>query len=282
MRERAQRFDPRQTMRRSGFEVFHYREPKPNGVEVHHHDFYEIYFLLDGQVSYWIEGSLQHVKPGELLLINPMVLHRPVVQPESELYERIVLWVDKDYLKSLSNDSVDLTACFESGASLLLKPPSVQRAELSALLAAMVRESYSTDWGNECCAAGVFLQFMVQLNRLARNADSERDRREDASPLISQVLAYIDEHYNEELSLEGLAGRFYVSKYHLSHAFSREVGTGLYRYVLLKRLVTAHRLLGEGVPAGEVSSRCGFRDYTNFYRAFKAEYGASPRALYDR
>ncbi|MBQ1211054.1 MAG: helix-turn-helix domain-containing protein [Clostridia bacterium] len=282
MRERAQNFDPRQTMRRSGFEVFHYREPKPDGVEVHHHDFYEIYFLLDGTVSYWIEGQLQHVKPGELLLINPMVLHRPVVSSESNLYERIVLWVDKDYLRDLSSDGADLTACFGGGNTLLLKPPSGQRAELSALLSLLVRESYAGDWGAERCAAGVFLQFMVQLNRLARNADSERDRREDASPLVSQVLTYIDEHYSEDLSLENLAGRFYVSKYHLSHAFSREVGTGLYRYILLKRLLTAHRLLGEGVPAGEVCSRCGFRDYTNFYRAFKAEYGVSPRTLFDR
>ena len=279
MRERAQHFDPRQTMKRSGFEVFHYREPKPYGVEVHHHDFYEIYFLIDGEVSYWIEGQLHHVKPGELLLINPMVLHRPVVDPDSALYERFVLWVDKDYLRSLSTEQADLTRCFENGHTLLLKPPSVQRAELSALLSAMVRESYSSDWGGERCAAGVFLQFMVQLNRLAGSSGSERDRREEASPLVSQVLTYIDEHYSEELSLEHLSGRFYVSKYHLSHAFSREVGTGLYRYILLKRLLAARQLLAEGVPAGEVCTRCGFRDYTNFYRAFKAEYGVSPREI---
>ena len=41
MRERAQRFDPRQHMHRPDFEVFHYRDPRPAGVEVHHHDFYE-------------------------------------------------------------------------------------------------------------------------------------------------------------------------------------------------------------------------------------------------
>ena len=52
MRERSQIFDPRQTMRSETFEVFHYREPSPNGVEVHHHDFYEVYYLIGGNVEY--------------------------------------------------------------------------------------------------------------------------------------------------------------------------------------------------------------------------------------
>ena len=48
MRERSQRFDPRQEMQAETFEVFHYRDPRPGFVEVHHHDFYEIYFFLSG------------------------------------------------------------------------------------------------------------------------------------------------------------------------------------------------------------------------------------------
>ena len=78
MRERSQRFDPRQTMRTDTFEVFHYKEPKPDTVEVHHHDFYEVYFLLGGQVEYWVEGRILRPSIGDLLLINPMELHRPI------------------------------------------------------------------------------------------------------------------------------------------------------------------------------------------------------------
>ena len=97
MRERAQRFDPRQNMHRSTFEVFHYREPKAAEVEVHHHDFYEVYFLLSGSVSYWSEGQIYSLQPGDLLLMDPMVLHRPI----TVAYERIVLWIDKNYLERL-------------------------------------------------------------------------------------------------------------------------------------------------------------------------------------
>ncbi len=279
MRERSQRFDPgHQSMHGTKFEVFHYREPKPDGVEVHHHDFYEVYFLLDGEVAYWVEGQTYHLKPGELLLIDPLVLHRPVVDPATPLYERIVLWVNKAYLQSFAEDA-DLTACFSDRACRVLHLSSVQRADMQARLSELVRESYGSEFGGKLYAAGLFLQIMVELNRLARGADGRSAEREDSSPLVSQVLRLIDEHYSEELSLESIAARFFVSKYHLSHEFSRAVGTSVYRYIMIKRLLMARQLLLGGMPPSEVYSRCGFRDYTNFYRAFKAEYGVSPREL---
>ena len=79
MRERSQRFDPRQTMRMETFEVFHYREPRPNTVEVHHHDFFEVYYLIGGQVDYWVDGRIIRMSPGDLLLMNPLERHRPMV-----------------------------------------------------------------------------------------------------------------------------------------------------------------------------------------------------------
>ena len=82
MRERNQRFDPRQTMQTDTFEVFHYKDPSPSAVEVHHHDFYEVYLLLAGQVSYWVDGRILPMEPGDVLLINPLELHRPMIGPE--------------------------------------------------------------------------------------------------------------------------------------------------------------------------------------------------------
>ena len=90
------------------------------------------------------------------------------------------------------------------------------------------------------------------------------------------MLHYISRHVNEELTLDGLAERFYVCKYHLSHTFTKEVGVSLHRYITLRRLLMARQLLSTGMAAGQVSSTCGFSDYTSFYRAFKAEYGISP------
>lgn len=279
MRERAQRFDPRQHMTRPTFEIFHYREPRGEGVQVHHHDFYEVYFLLDGDVEYWVDGSIYRLRPGDLMLINPQEFHRPMVTGDTAIYERIVLWINKEYLESLTDDGF-LSRCFDKSSPThanLLHPASAARASLHDRLGQLVREFYSSEPGSDACAKGLFLQFMTDVNRMALRADARREAQEESSPLVSRVLAFIREHYRDDLSLEGLAGQFYVSKYHLSHEFSREVGIGVYRYLLLHRLSMARQLLADGASPGDVCLHCGFKDYTAFFRAFKAEYGISPR-----
>lgn len=284
MHGKAQRFDPRQTMRRAGFEVFHYRDAAPDDVALHHHDFYEVYLFVNGKVDYWIEGRLYRLQPGDLLLINPMELHRPIVSAENGVYERVVLWIEKAYLESLSSDNASLTRCFDHALPThtnLLRPSTVWRSDLIARLNELVREYYGKEYGSALSANGLFLQFMVELNRMALQGEGA-SLREESSPLVTKVLAYIEEHYAEELTLESLAQQFFVSKYHLSHEFSRAVGIGVCRYISLKRLLIAKQLMSDGVLPGDVFAACGFRDYTNFYRAFKAEYGISPRACVGR
>ena len=273
MRERSQKFDPRQVMQRDTFEIFHYRDPRPGFVEVHHHDFYEVYFLLNGNVAYWVEGRIIRLQPGDLLFINPMELHRPMTDDGKPVCERFVLWVNKEYLEKLSGDQVELAGCFDTSLpnhSHLIRPPSAERAVLTARMGELVRECYSKEFGSELSAQGIFLQLMVQLNRLARHAEGKQEG-EQLSPLVENAMHYIGEHLNTPLSLELLAGELFVSKYHLSHAFSRDVGVSVYRYILMRRLLTA------GESAGQVCRSCGFADYTSFYRAFKSEYGVSPR-----
>lgn len=282
MRERSQRFDPRQTMQRDTFEVFHYREPRPNAVEVHHHDFYEVYYLLSGQVEYWVDGRIIRMLPGDLLLINPLELHRPILDQASPVYERIVLWINKEFLEGLNSGNAGLNTCFDTarpGHTHLIRTSTTERTALTARMGELVREFYSRDFGSELSAHGLFLQFMVQLNRMATRTQSQQEETQSLSPLVQNVLTYIADHIQENLSLEDIADQMFVSKYHLSHAFSREVGVSVYRYVMLRRLMMARQLLQAGESAGQVCRSCGFSEYTSFYRAFKSEYGVSPRAF---
>ena len=262
-------------MQSDSFEIFHYREPSPNGVDVHHHDFYEVYYLISGQVEYWVDGRIIRMEPGDLLLINPMELHRPLAS-QGTMYERFVLWINREFLEGLEGR---LNSCFDTSLpshTHLLRPGQSERAALMSRLGEIVQEAYSRDFGSQVSAYGQFLQFMVQLNRLALRTQP-KEESEQLSELVRNVLHYISQNLSEELSLEHIAGQFYISKYHLSHAFSREVGVSVYRYIMLRRLLMARQLLSAGESAKQVCRNCGFSDYTSFYRAFKSEYGISPR-----
>ncbi len=278
MSGKIQQFDHRQSMKNRQFEVFHYRERRPGNMEVHHHDFFEICFLLNGEVSFRVEGRTHTLNPGDMLLINPQELHQALIDRDT-IYERMVLWIDRNYLAELSSGGMDLASCFDDRLPThtnCLRPGKIRRAELQALLEKLSGEFYGEELGSSQYAKGLLIQFLVEVNRLSLAGQKMQETAEETD-LVDQVLSYIAGHYTEEISLEKLAGLFYVSKYHLSHEFSRRVGTGLYRYIMFRRLMHARELLENGVPPGEVYQQCGFGDYANFYRSFKSFYGVSPR-----
>ncbi len=279
MKNTVQYFDPRQVMNSDTFEVFHYKGLLPVDVDVHHHDFYEVYLFIKGSAEYWIEGRRVTMAPGDLILINPTELHRSVILPEATDYERIVLWINKDFLRSISTDEINLARCFDSSLANhtnRIRPSGAALSPIAAKLTSLVEEYCSDSWGKSACLQAIFIQFMVELNRLSETPAS-KSAKEDEDSFVLNVLKYINENYSEELSLDNLASLFFVSKYHLSHTFRREVGVSVYRYIMLKRLLVAKEMLLSGTSAGETAYACGFGDYAGFWRAFRAEYGISPK-----
>lgn len=270
-------FDPRQEMLRPNFEIFHSQDTTLDTVEPHHHDFYEVYRFLRGQVEYRVEGVLYRPQPGDLLLIRPMQLHQVAVRSADTPYERIVLWVGQRYLEGLQEDAPGLMACFSGdGPVYLPHAPGEEDGAIPFLLEALLEEQRRPGEGSDLFVRGCFLQLLVLLNRQARKAGPAP---ESASRLVSQVVAYIHAHYSQEIRLEQLAQVFHVSKYHLSHEFRRVVGTSPYRYVMLKRLQMARERILNGTPPGKAALSCGFKDYANFFRSFEKQYGVTPRKL---
>ncbi len=282
MAVRTQPFEPRQSMSRSTFEIFHYREAKPQSVRLHHHDFYEIYFFLGGDVNYLIDGNKHKLQKGDLLLISPMELHHPMPHAGSP-YERMVLWIDRQYLASLSPAGLNLSECFRSGSHTrvnILHSNAMMQGHLAELFEHLNQEMYHGEWGHEAYAESLLIQLLLEINRMVRQKSNSPAATEEVS-LANRVTSYINRHYYEDLSLDTLAKKFFVSKYYLSHEFSQQVGVGVYRYLTLKRLSIAKELLADGKAAGEVATACGFHNYTTFYRIFKAEYGTSPSSFAD-
>lgn len=274
-------FDARQEMLRSGLEIAHKRDVYLKDVELHHHDFYEVYFLLSGDVTYTIESRMYRVLPGDMLLISPRELHQLCIQPDMAPYERFVLWIEPSLISRLSSEGTDLSRCFTTGRadySNLLRLQPEQRSLIHSLMEELLRESNSEQYGSDLLTANLLTQLLVQVNRLKQRNTAHYEDMSRSSRAVAEVINYVNLHYGEHLSLDMLSEKFFVSKYHLSHEFNRQVGTSVYRYITKKRLLIARQLMAQGQKPNEVYSVCGFGDYTAFYRAFQSEYGTGPRA----
>lgn len=272
-------FDPRQCMKRSDFELQYKRDNYLKKVDLHHHDFYEIYFLITGDVTYTIESKLYRVAPGDILLVSPRELHQLHIRADREVYERYVLWVDPLAIKRLSYRNTDLLSCLDPanpGYRNQIHMSQEEQRRVYDLIGRLYEELQEGGFGGELMPECLLVQLLVEINRIAlREGAAEEAYR--GSQVVSRVVDYIAEHYGENLTLEELADRFYVSKYHLSHEFARLVGTSVHRYIMKKRLLISRQLMAQGIKPSHVWSECGFGDYTGFYRAFKAEYGVTPR-----
>ena len=81
----------------------------------------------------------------------------------------------------------------------------------------------------------------------------------------------------EKITLEDTAKHFYVSVSTITQLFRQKMGTSFYRCVTQRRLIAAKVRIGNGESLEDVGRAVGFTDYSSFYRAFKKEYGITPR-----
>ena len=93
---------------------------------------------------------------------------------------------------------------------------------------------------------------------------------------VSPILDYIRDHLSEPLTLDLIAGQFYISKYYMMRLFKQETGYTLGQYISQKRLLLAKELLSTGAPGTQVCYDCGFKDYSTFSRAYKQLFGVTP------
>lgn len=282
MKRKIHEFFTRKHMLSSDYEIFHFLNTDVPFQYLHNHDFYEFYLYLSGDVTYLIEGKSYNLKSGDIVLINTRELHRAVINSMKMPYERIVLWINKSFLNELSTPETDLTQCFENVEKANVIRADFQihqnvRAQLSKLLEL---ENYK-GLGKDLLYKAYIIELIIQLNNLVLSHKSDFDIDVTKSSLIDGIVEYINNHINEELTIDELSKEFYLSKFHLSREFKKYTGTTIHRYIVQKKLIQAKELILKNYPINSVYKQSGFGDYSNFFRAFKNEYSISPKQFYE-
>ena len=216
------KFDPRQDMQHPDFELQYKRDMHLNDVGLHHHDFFEIFYLISGDVTYTVNSRICKVLPGDVLLISPRQLHQVYIRSDLCPYERYVLWLTPEIIRQLSTQHSDLMQALDPTGDtvvnqLRLKPED--QAHIKHLLSQIHQESQAPAYGSELLCTSLITQLLVHINRLADQEGDYFEAVSSSSQFISRIIDYINDHYHEPLSLDQLAAQFFVSKYHLSHEF---------------------------------------------------------------
>jgi len=94
---------------------------------------------------------------------------------------------------------------------------------------------------------------------------------------VKNIREYLDEHFPENISLDGLSARFAVSKYHLCREFKRFTGKSPNEYLIAVRISNAKALLhATDTRVADIARDVGFADYSNFFTIFRKREKLSP------
>lgn len=246
-------------------------------MSLHSHTFYElIYCCNSGGAEYLVGSERYRLQQGDIIFVPPGVSHRPLL-PErmAEPYNRYVLWLSSEFMERYAA----LLPGFErkkQGKSGMIRTHGTKWEHLKELFRNGVREAEEQQDGWEAAVIGNTITLLTQLKRATDDRTARRPEAEKPE-LLDRIAAFVEGHYAESITIGDLAKAFYVSNSTVSHLFKQKMGVSFYRYVTQRRLIAAKLLIERGTLLETVAAETGFPDYSGFYRAFKQEYGISPR-----
>lgn len=262
------------------YRLFHPRDTRELKLEYHYHEFDKLVFLLRGRTAYTIEGKRYLLRPMDVLLVSRNLIHQPVID-SSEPYDRMVLWVRREFLARYSTPQADLAACFERTARQgfhLYRPQGEERLRYRERFEELEAAGRDEGFAAPLLADTCVLRMMVALNRDLLTAPAQGEAGSYRfDPKMEEVTRFIRDHLAEDLTIDRLAGTFFLSRYYLMHRFKEVYGCTVHQYIRQKRLQHAAENIRRGVPVLKAAEEAGFGDYSVFLRAFREAYGRSPR-----
>ena len=264
------------------FRLIHLKDSRGQRLGDHYHEFDKLTLCLGGRVTYVVEGVTYFLRPWDLLLVSRGSIHRVSIE-SSEPYERVVIWLGRDWLKRRGSADADLSDCFELARRRnfhLLRLAPEQKLDYLSSVQAMEAALHSREFGSALLADTLCQQLLIRVNRdILKDRTAEQTDSYRTDPKMEAILRYIGGHLSERLDVDTLASRFYLSRYYLMHRFKAVTGYTVHQYINQKRLLLAGELIRGGMPVMKAAEQSGFQEYSTFLRAFQNTFRTSPRVF---
>ncbi len=247
-------------------------KPDISKFHIHTHDGYEIFCFLQGKAKYFVEGTIYFLHPGDILIMKKAESHTLLLLKDTP-YERITVHFSPEDLES---------SCANELLRFLDSRPLGQNNRYSAAVFTGNSWMHYLNMLCKCESLPTKRLYLTVLLTELRDASSHIVADEDIRDNFSEIITYINDHLGEDLSIDRLCQQFHISRSHINRKFRQMTGSSIGEYIRVKRLHLAKRLLAQGESPYRVCERCGFGEYSSFYRAYKDSFGVSPKLDYQK
>lgn len=255
------------------FEICRYAQDKnPNP---HFHESYEMLISLNNEGKFFVRENGYQLRFGTIFMLAPYEIHRCFCHGSQD-YDRYVIHYSKETLKKMTTKSTDLVSLFESAPRYLQVQDDVL-AEILGTLAYLSKPlQIDPEYGEDIERNIRFESFLLMLAKLINTQEEGNPPMVECEARVNEIIHYIHENYNSNISLENLSKEFFVSKSRLSQIFKDATGFSIGDYIITYRIKRACSFLQSGMRVQDVSEAVGFRTSTHFIRTFKKRMDCSP------
>jgi AraC-like DNA-binding protein len=240
-------------------------------TEFHVNEKTKILFVLSGTLEVMTEGKMIHLQTGEIYLVNA---------------GEVVCYIGKEHNLTMSVQLILLPLEQRKEKFKLSRPLSPTYNEslydkLTQCLASIFVEGAQRKEGFTYIIDGFIQRLVGLLLRYVPRETAEVNPENIAiSDKISAIIDYINDHYQENLTLGKLAETFFISKYYLAHLFKKQLGISIGQYLQEIRLLNSVRMLElTNKSILDIALQNGFSTSRSFNEAFKKKNGITPQVF---
>lgn len=249
---------------------------------LHTHDCCEIFYLVSGKLTFYIDGNTYNMHPNDMILMNAYELHKSLPDP-SLPYERKYLRFKPSFLLGLKVDNYNLFSGLESrklGHNNLINARDAQKYQLIQAMNEIHDCALSGKPDDQLLIKATLVKMLVNINRLLAAGSESGTSPTMQDDFIKKILEYVNQNLSAKLTLEAVQNEFHISKYHLTRLFKQTTGFSFSEYITYKRIMEAARMIVDSnTLAYEAVAAVGYANYTSFYRAFIRIMGIPPSQI---
>ncbi len=246
-------------------------------VNLHSHSYHEIVYVLSNSGTQYLVGTKRYqLQRGDIIFVPPGIGHKPLFPSElAEPYKRIVLWISTDFIEGLKYIYPEYKPKFTEQV-LLLRTIGTPWESIGTYFHIGLKEAKEKKEGWQFALCGNTIQLLIACLRVL-SEPATQPMKSEKPELLDDVVSYIESHLHEKITLADTAQRFFVSESTIGQTFQKKMHVSFYHYVTQRRLIAAKSMITTEDSLDTLSAKVGFSDYSTFYRAFKKEFGISPK-----